>query len=166
LQHCALIIYPVTPFLFLLSLMMMDKPVHCPKRQPTLRLVPMPGDENMFGDIFGGWVMSNVDIAGGVEAMRHARGRVATVAVNSFQFHQPLSSGDVVSFYTEVVRVGQTSITVQVQVFAERHPEKPIVVEVTEAILTYVALDKDGQKRVLPPVVWPELDDENVPPKA
>jgi acyl-CoA thioesterase YciA len=143
--------------------MMMDEPVHCPKRQPTLRLVPMPGNENMFGDIFGGWVMSNVDIAGGVEAMRHARGRVATVSVNSFQFHQPVSSGDVVSFYTEIVRVGRTSITVQVQVFAERHPQKPITVKVTEAILTYVALDKEGQKRALPPAVWPELnEDDNV----
>jgi acyl-CoA thioesterase YciA len=111
----------------------------------------------MFGDIFGGWVMSNVDIAGGIEAMRHARGRVATVAVNSFQFHQPVSSGDVVSFYTEVVSMGRTSITIQVQVFAERYPQKPIVVKVTEAILTYVALDDEGQKRALPTVVWPEL---------
>ncbi|MDR0736016.1 MAG: acyl-CoA thioesterase [Zoogloeaceae bacterium] len=119
----------------------------------------------MFGDIFGGWVMSNVDIAGGIEAMRHARGRVATVAVNSFQFHQPISSGDVVSFYTEVVHMGRTSITVQVQVFAERRPQKPIVVKVTEAILTYVALDKEGQKRTLPPAIWPELNDADAPPE-
>ena len=140
---------------------MIDEPVHCPERQPALRLVPMPANENMFGDIFGGWVMSNVDIAGGIEAMRPARGRVATVAVNSFHFHQPLSSGDVVSFYTDVVSVGRTSITIQVQVFAERHPQKPIVVKVTEAVLTYVALDKDGQKRPMPPAVWPEL--ENAP---
>ncbi|MDR1351536.1 MAG: acyl-CoA thioesterase [Zoogloeaceae bacterium] len=138
---------------------MIDEPTHCPERQPALRLAPMPGNENMFGDIFGGWVMSNVDIAGGIEAMRYARGRVATVAVNSFQFQQPISSGDVVSFYAEVIHAGRTSITVQVQVFAERHPQKPIVVKVTEAILTYVALDDEGQKRALPTAVWPELTD-------
>ncbi|MDR2637472.1 MAG: acyl-CoA thioesterase [Zoogloeaceae bacterium] len=126
---------------------MIDTPVSLPAGQPALRLVPMPKDENMFGDIFGGWIMSNVDIAGGIEAMRHARGRVATVAVNSFQFHQPVSSGDVVSFYTRILKVGRSSLTVSVEVFAERHPQNPVTVKVTEATLTYVALGQDGGKR-------------------
>jgi acyl-CoA thioesterase YciA len=121
-----------------------------PDQQPVLRVVPMPADVNAAGDIFGGWVMAQVDIAGGVAAMRHARGRVATVAVNSFQFRQPVSVGDVVSFYAEIVRVGRTSITVDVAVYAERNPTAPVVVKVTEAILTYVALNADGSKREVP----------------
>lgn len=129
---------------------MIDEPVRLPDQQPVLRLVPMPKEENMFGDIFGGWVMAHVDLAGGVEAMRRSRGRVATVAVNAFQFHQPVSSGDLVSFYAEVINVGRTSMTVAVQVFAERHPSNPVFVKVTEATLTYVALDADGNKRDVP----------------
>lgn len=122
-----------------------------PAGQPVLRVVPMPADVNPSGDIFGGWVMAQVDIAGGVVAMARARGRVATVAVNSFQFKQPVSVGDVVSFYGEIVGVGRTSITVDVAVFAERNPANPVVVKVTEAMLTYVALDADGGKRIVPP---------------
>lgn len=126
---------------------MKEKPVCLPDEQPVLRLVPMPKEVNMFGDIFGGWVMAHVDVAGGVAAMRLAKGRVATVAVNSFQFHQPVSTGDLVSFYAEVTRVGKTSMTVVVRVFAERYPPDPVTVQVTEATLTYVALDSDGNKR-------------------
>ena len=122
-----------------------------PDIQPTLRVVPMPADVNASGDIFGGWVMSQVDIAGGFAAMKRARGRIATVAVNAFQFEQPISVGDVVSFYAEVIRVGRTSITVDVQVYAERHPADPVVVKVTEATLTYVATNLDGSKRELLP---------------
>ena len=118
---------------------------------PALRIVPMPADLNAYGDVFGGWVMAQVDVAGSIPALRRARGRVATVAVNSFQFKQAVSVGDVVSFYAEVVQVGRTSITVDVEVFAERHPENPVVVKVTEAQLTYVAVDAEGQKRDLPP---------------
>jgi acyl-CoA thioesterase YciA len=129
---------------------MIDAPVQLPQKQPVLRLVPMPRDENMFGDIFGGWIMSQVDIAGGIEAMRYARGRMATVAVNSFHFQQPVSSGDVVSFYAEIIKAGKTSLTVSVRVFAERHPQNPVTVKVTEATLTYVALDEQGRKRDLP----------------
>ena len=121
-----------------------------PNRHCTLRVVPMPADLNQNGDVFGGWVMAQVDVAGAIPAMRLARGRVATVSVNAFQFKQPVSVGDVVSFYAEIVRVGTTSITVKVEVFAERHYDKPIVVKVTEAELTYVAIDEQGNKRVLP----------------
>ena len=118
-------------------------------KDPTLRVVPMPADENQAGDIFGGWIMSQVDIAGSVAAVRIARGRVATVAVNSFQFKQPVLVGDLVSFYADVVRVGRTSITVNVEVYAQRRPEREEVVKVTEATLTYVAIDDKRQPRVV-----------------
>jgi acyl-CoA thioesterase YciA len=129
---------------------MKDDGLCLPGGQPVLRVMPMPADVNPSGDIFGGWVMAQVDIAGGVAAMRRARGRVATVAVNSFLFKQPVSVGDLLSFYAEIVRVGRTSITVDVAVFAERNPAAPVVVKVTEAILTYVALDASGAKRPVP----------------
>ena len=119
-------------------------------KQPALRVMPMPADLNPAGDVFGGWVMSMVDIAGAIPAVRRARSRVASVAVNSFVFKQPVSVGDLVSFYAEVIAAGRTSITVDVEVFAERDPENPVVVKVTEAQLTYVALDDKGRKRPLP----------------
>lgn len=122
-----------------------------PDRIPTLRVVPMPADSNMHGDVFGGWIMSQVDIAGGVTASRRANGRVATVAVNSFLFKQPVYVGDVVTFYTEVVRVGHTSITVRVEVFAERVRQRGEIIKVTEATLTFVAIGADKKPRPVPP---------------
>lgn len=119
-------------------------------KQPALRVMTMPADLNPAGDVFGGWVMSMADIAGAIPAVRRARSRVTTVAVNSFTFKQPVSVGDLVSFYAEVTAVGRTSITVDVEVFAERDPENPVVVKVTEARLTYVALDDKGRKRPVP----------------
>lgn len=118
--------------------------------ETALRVMPMPADLNPVGDVFGGWIMAQVDIAGSIPARRLAKGRVATVAVNSFTFKQPVSVGDLVSFYARVVSVGRTSVTVDVEVVAERHPENPVLVKVTEAQLTYVAVDKDGKKRPLP----------------
>jgi acyl-CoA thioesterase YciA len=120
-------------------------------KQPALRLVPMPSDVNFVGDIFGGWIMSQVDIAGGIPAMRRARGRVATVAVNAFSFKQPVFVGDLVSLYADIVRVGRTSITVDVEVFAQRSPLDIECVKVTEATLTYVAVDENRKPRVVPP---------------
>lgn len=122
-----------------------------PAEEPVLRVMPLPRDVNAAGDVFGGWVMAQVDIAGAIPAMRRARGRIATVAVNSFLFKQPISVGDVVSFYAHIVKTGRTSITVDVQVFAERNPAHPVVVKVTEATLTYVCLNADGSKREVPP---------------
>jgi acyl-CoA thioesterase YciA len=116
-------------------------------RQPALRVVPMPADANQHGDIFGGWIMAQVDVAGGVVASRHARGRVATVAVNAFAFRQPVFIGDVLSFYSDIVRVGNTSITVNVEVYAQRNPRDIETVKVTEATLTYVATDKNRKPR-------------------
>jgi len=119
-------------------------------RAPALRVVPMPADANQNGDIFGGWIMAQVDIAGGTVAGRLARGRVATVAVKEFVFKQPVQIGDVLSFYADVVRVGKTSVTVNVEVYAERRPSDPTVVKVTEATLTYVAIDSSGRPRPIP----------------
>src|SRR3954469_7401960 len=118
--------------------------------EPALRVVPMPGDANPTGDIFGGWIMSHVDIAGAIPASRRARGRVATVAVNSFIFKEPVLIGDVVSLFAEITRVGRTSITVAVEVYAERNPGKEITVKVTEASLTYVAVGPDRRPREVP----------------
>ncbi len=109
--------------------------------------MPMPADANQHGDIFGGWIMAQVDIAGGTAAGRVARGRVATIAVKEFVFKQPVQIGDVLSFYADVVRIGKTSITVTVEVYAERTPSDPTVVKVTEATLTYVAIDPGGRPR-------------------
>lgn len=121
-----------------------------PEKHSTLRVVPMPADLNQNGDVFGGWVMAQVDVAGAIPAMRRARGRVETVSVNSFMFKQPVSVGDIVSFYADIVRVGTTSITVRVEVYAERNYAAPIIVKVTEAELTYVAIDAEGMKRQVP----------------
>lgn len=117
---------------------------------PMLSVVPMPSDSNQHGDIFGGWLMSQVDIAGGVAAARRARGRVATVAVNSFTFKQPVLIGDVVLFYAQVLKVGRTSITVDVEVFAQRNPAVLETVKITEAQLTYVATDHERRPRQVP----------------
>ena len=119
-------------------------------KEPVLRVVPMPADANQHGDIFGGWIMAQVDIAGGVLAARRARGRVATIAVNSFQFKQPVFIGDVLSFYADIVRVGNTSLTVYVEVYAQRNPTDIETVKVTEATLTYVATGTDRRPRPVP----------------
>jgi len=120
-------------------------------RQLVLRVMPMPADANGNGDIFGGWIMAQVDLAGAVLPARIAKGRITTVAVNQFVFKQPVSVGDLLSFYARVERVGRTSITVNVEVYAERNPANLQVVKVTEANLTYVAIGDDGQPRQIPP---------------
>ncbi|OFZ99127.1 MAG: acyl-CoA thioesterase [Betaproteobacteria bacterium RIFCSPLOWO2_02_67_12] len=119
-------------------------------RQPALRVLPMPADANQNGDIFGGWIMAQVDIAGGTVAGKVARGRVATVAVNAFVFKQPVQIGDLLSFYADVVRIGNTSVTINVEVYAERGRADTRVVKVTEATLTYVAIDRSGKPRPIP----------------
>jgi acyl-CoA thioesterase YciA len=126
--------------------------VQLPPGVPALRVTPMPADANAHGDIFGGWIMSQVDIAGSVPAARRARGRIATVAVNSFVFKQPVLVGDLVSFYATIEKTGRTSITVSVEVFAQRNPDQEVTVKVTEASLTYVAVGPDRKPRELPPL--------------
>ena len=116
----------------------------------VLKVIPMPGDTNANGDIFGGWVMAQCDLAGSVIPARHAKGRMATVAVNEFIFKQPVRVGDILSFYAAVARVGRTSVTVKVEVFAERIRNQGEYVKVTEATLTYVAIDESGRPRPIP----------------
>ena len=120
-------------------------------RQPVLRIVPMPADTNAHGTIFGGWVMAQVDIAGSIPAWERAAGPVVTVAVNSFIFKEPVFVGDIVSFYAKVLKVGRTSITVDVEVFAQRgRTGTKETVKVTEAQLTYVAVDAQRRPRTVP----------------
>ncbi len=131
---------------------MTDSSPQLPQQQPTLRVVPQPSDANVHGDVFGGWIMSQVDIAGSIPAARRANGRVATIAVNSFLFKQPVFVGDLVSFYTQIVKTGNTSITIGVEVYAQRMGLAAEVVKVTEATLTYVATDSERRPRALPPI--------------
>ena len=116
----------------------------------VLKVIPMPGDCNANGDIFGGWVMAQVDLAGSVLPARYTQGRMATVAVNEFIFKQPVRVGDILSFCAKVVRVGRTSVTVQVEVYAERYLTQGRYAKVTEATVTYVAIDEQGRPRELP----------------
>jgi acyl-CoA thioesterase YciA len=120
-------------------------------KQPVLRVIPMPADTNANGTIFGGWVMAQVDLAGSVPAFERAKGPVVTIAVNSFLFKEPVFVGDLVSFYGQVVKTGRTSITVEVEVFAQRgRSGQNETVKVTEATLTYVAIDEQHKPRPLP----------------
>ncbi len=116
----------------------------------VMRVMPMPADSNPNGDIFGGWIMAQVDLAGAVLPARIAKGRIATVAVDEFVFKQAVSVGDLLSFYAHVLRIGRTSVRVRVEVYAERNPADLRVVKVTEATVTYVAIDRQGQPRPLP----------------
>lgn len=115
----------------------------------VLKVIPMPADCNANGDIFGGWVMAQCDLAGSVIPARHARGRMATVAVNEFIFKQPVRVGDILSFYSKAVRIGRTSVTVLVEVFAERMRAQGAYVKVTQATFTYVAIDDNGRPRAI-----------------
>lgn len=116
-------------------------------KELVLKTIPMPADCNANGDIFGGWVMAQVDLAGAVVPARHVDGRLATVAVNQFIFKQPVRVGDILSFFAGVTRIGTTSITVQVEVYAERFRSQGRYIKVTEASLTYVAIDDLGRPR-------------------
>jgi acyl-CoA thioesterase YciA len=121
-------------------------------RQATIRVLAMPADTNPAGHIFGGWIMAQMDIAGGVVADERAGGRVATVAVTSMEFHKPVFVGDVISCFADIVKVGTSSITVRIEVFAERGRNRQCV-KVTEAVIVYVALTADGLPR---PLVQPD----------
>lgn len=119
-------------------------------KELVMKVIPMPADTNANGDIFGGWVMAQVDLAGSVLPARVIKGRMATVAVNEFLFKQPVRVGDLLSFYSEVVRLGRTSITVKVEVYAERFRSQGQYTKVTEATVTYVAIDESGRPREIP----------------
>ncbi len=119
-------------------------------KELVMKVIPMPADTNPNGDIFGGWVMAQVDLAGSVLPARVMQGRMATVAVNEFLFKQPVRVGDLLTFYSEVIRVGRTSITVKVEVYAERFRTQGQYTKVTEATVTYVAIDDAGRPREIP----------------
>lgn len=121
-------------------------------QHPTLRVTPMPSDTNAAGDIFGGWLMGQVDIAGSIMAIQRAQGRVVTVAVNRFQFYHPVFVGDLVSCYAEVIDTGRTSVSVAVDVYASRQRHLQRSVKVASAQLTYVAVDENREKRALPKI--------------
>jgi acyl-CoA thioesterase YciA len=123
-----------------------------PAGDPVLRVMPMPADANVHGDVFGGWIMAQVDTAGAIPAARRANGRVATIAVTSFLFKNPVFVGDLLSFYGRIVKTGNTSVTVDVEVYAERMRLQADVVKVTEATLVYVATGADRRPRPLPPL--------------
>ena len=134
---------------------MTDLPTLAPPTLPcshelVLKVIPMPADSNANGDIFGGWVMAQVDLAGAVLPARYVRGRMATVAVKEFVFKQPVRVGDILSFFSHVTRIGRTSITVDVEVYAERMSQQGTYLKVTEAQLTYVAIDAEGRPRPVP----------------
>src|SRR3990167_7252099 len=119
-------------------------------KELVLKVIPMPADCNANGDIFGGWVMAQVDLAGAVVPARYVKGRMVTVAVNEFVFKQPVRVGDILSFFAKLTRIGRTSITVKIEVFAERFGSQNEYAKVTEALLTYVAIDEAGQPGELP----------------
>jgi acyl-CoA thioesterase YciA len=127
------------------------EPVRLPTdAQLVLKVIPMPRDVNGNGDIFGGWVMAQVDLAGAVIAAPYAQGRMATVAVNEFIFKQPVRVGDILSFFGKLVRIGRTSITIKIEVYAEHFQAQGKYTKVTEASLTYVAIDDNGRPRQVP----------------
>ena len=141
-------------------------PLHLPDEDPVLRMVPMPADANFHGDVFGGWIMAQVDIGGAIRAARRANGRVATVAVNSFVFKEPVFVGDVVSIYARILRTGRTSVTVDVAAYAERSGSMGEVVKVTEATVVYVATGADRLPRPLPPLPEGDPAPDSVPDAA
>ena len=121
-----------------------------PRGELAIRTLAMPADTNPHGDIFGGWLISQMDIAGAIPATERAGGRVATVAIDAMVFHEPIFVGDVVSLYAEVTKVGRTSLTVKIETIALRRTSRELV-RVTEGIFVYVALDKSGKPRPVPP---------------
>ena len=122
-----------------------------PEMELLMRVVPMPSDANGNGDIFGGWIMAQADLAGSILPGIVSRGRIATVAVNLFTFKQAVSVGDVVTLYGRIEKIGRTSITMRLEVWAERNPSEPQLFKVTEANITYVAIDLAGKPRPIHP---------------
>jgi acyl-CoA thioesterase YciA len=120
------------------------------ERDPAIRTIAMPADANANGDIFGGWMMAQMDLAGAVMAVRRAKGRVATVAVEAMAFHRPVTIGDLVSCYAELERVGRTSMTVRIDAWVERRVGGKAE-QVTSGLFTYVAIDEQGRPRPVPP---------------
>jgi acyl-CoA thioesterase YciA len=133
-----------------LSMHATDAPDTLPQGEPALRAIAMPADANPHGDIFGGWLLSQMDLAGGTVATRRAKGRTVTVAVTAMTFHRPVFIGDEVTCYANILKVGNTSITVKVESWVRRGIGQEHI-EVTEGIFTYVAVGEDRRPRPVPP---------------
>jgi acyl-CoA thioesterase YciA len=127
-----------------------DAPNAPPDWEPAIRAIAMPADANPFGDIFGGWLLSQMDLAGGTVAARRAKGRTATIAVTAMSFHRPVLIGDEVTCYAQIIRVGTTSITVKVESWVRRGTGEEQIA-VTDGIFTYVAVGSDRRPRPVPP---------------
>jgi len=127
-----------------------EAPAAPPALDPMIRTVAMPADTNPHGDIFGGWLMAQMDLAGGIAAGRHARGRVATVAVEAMSFLLPVKVGDEVTVWAELLGVGRTSMRFKISAW-RRPRDSDRHTRVTEAVFTFVALDSDGKPRAVPP---------------
>ncbi len=128
----------------------MSLPTELPVGEPSIRTIAMPADTNSNGDIFGGWLLAQMDLAGGNVAIRRARGRVATVAVDSMKFISPVAVGDEVSIYAAIVGIGRTSLRVRIEAW-KRHRHDTEIEKVTEAIFVFVAIGEDGRPRAVPP---------------
>ncbi len=126
-----------------------ESPTAPPDEEPALRTLAMPADANPAGDIFGGWVLAQMDLAGGLPAVRRSQGRVVTIAVEAMRFHQPIFIGDLVTCYARVTKVGRTSMHVKIETWVTRH-RAGIEVLVTEGTFVYVAVDDEGRPRPLP----------------
>ena len=122
-----------------------------PRGELTLRISAMPADTNANGDIFGGWVMARMDQAGGIRGVERARGRVVTIKVDAMTFIRPMKVGDVLSVYTDVERIGRTSMTIKIEAWAQRF-QTMVSEKVTEATFIFVAIDDNGRPRVVPEV--------------
>ncbi|WBF65885.1 MAG: acyl-CoA thioesterase [Candidatus Kinetoplastibacterium crithidii] len=119
-------------------------------KELILKIMPMPADANVNGDVFGGWIMSQIDLAASVPATQAASGRVSTVAINSMQFISAIKIGDLVNIFARVIKTGRTSVTVSVTVYTEKRPFQNNLIKSAEAVLTFVATDNNGKSRVLP----------------
>ncbi|MGE5517954.1 MAG: acyl-CoA thioesterase [Bacteroidota bacterium] len=122
-----------------------------PNGRLSIRTVAMPADTNPNGQIFGGWLMSQMDLAGGTHAFQRTRGRVVTVAVDAMEFHQPVEVGDELTCYTDIIRIGNTSLAIRVEAWVRRRCLEVNQVKVTSATFTYVAVDENRKKRPVPP---------------
>ena len=132
---------------------MIDTPADTPKGELTLRTLAMPRDVNTNGDIFGGWVLSQMDMAAGIVASGRAQGRVATVAIDAMQFIRPVKVGDVLCIYVEIARIGRTSMGLQIEAWVLRNRQsagKAAREKVTEGLFTFVAIDENGKPRPVP----------------
>jgi acyl-CoA thioesterase YciA len=121
-----------------------------PEGDRTITVVAMPADTNPSGDIFGGWILSQMDIAGGVTASRRAEGRTVTIGVQEMEFHKPVQVGDLVSCYTRVQKVGTSSIAIEIEAWTTNHYRQGALVKVTEGVFTYVAIDENRKPRPVP----------------